>query len=220
MDDDPSKLASPVGKTTLVLSSDQAQVLTYDRETDCRNALTRGVAEYIKGLSTVHKGRALSFAQVFEDWAESDDDADYPGAVVYTTSEGIYDSSELGPTPLTEALPDGTGRYLRQYSEFAVDVKVECWFNDEVARNGIMMMLEDAFSPVDFMYGFKLALPHYFGLHATFEPLSSIYLDTPDRVNRRWIISSFTLRGNVPQVRQVGKLPPANFINQTTVSSG
>lgn len=220
MDDDPSKVAIPPGQTRLVLSSDQAQVLTYDRETDCRNALTRGMAEYINQLSTVYAGRQLAFAQVFEDWAESDDDADFPGAVVYTTSEGMYDQSELGPTPLTVQLDDGTGRYIRQYSEFSVDVKVECWFNDEVSRRGIMMMLEDAFCPVDFMYGFRLALPHYFGVHATFEPLSSVYLDTADRVNRRWIVSSFTLRGNVPQVRQVGKIPSANFINETTVETG
>ena len=218
MDDDASKVAIPIGATRLVTSPKDAQVIVWNRETDCRNALTRGIKEYFEQLSIVWtEGRQLSFAQSFSDWADAEDDADYPAFIAYTVTEGTYDASNMSPSPQTVQIPDGTKRYVRQTSEFQVPVHVDVWCNDSESRTGIIAMLEDASNPVDWMYGFRLKLPHYWGVHATFEKVSSIYLDDPDKVYRRWRIASITYNAALPEVVGIGKIADFNPTAKTNV---
>lgn len=208
MDDDASRLETPVGGTRLITvpGESQEQVLVWNRETDCRNALTRGLKEYFEQLSILWQGRELSFAQSFHDWADAEDDADYPAFIAYTVTEGTYAASNLAPSPLTVKVPDGSRRYVRQVSEFEVPVHVDVWCNDSESRMGLIAMLEDAMSPVDWMYGFVLKLPHYWGAHASYEPVSSLYLDDPEKVYRRWRIASLTFNAAVPHIIGVGKI--------------
>lgn len=194
------------GPSSLVTDPRTKQVWTLTRETDARTALTRGLAEYLSGLSIEwESGRECRLVKVLEVWSESEDPVMYPAAVIYAVDPGEYDASKL--TPETVELPDTENQCIRLSAEFSQTIVVEVWANDPQERMALVAMLEDAFDPVDWMTGFRLDLPHYHGARATFEKLTLSYEDDADEARRGWRRAIFTLQGVVPQVRAVGKLP-------------
>jgi hypothetical protein len=146
-----------------------------------------------------------------ETWADPEEFAEYPSAAVYSTAAGTYDASKLTPHPdpsLRIGQPDG--RFLIEMSEFSIQVTVELWTTDPKERSSLVAALEDAFSPVEWMYGFRLALPHYFGAHATYELLSSTYSDSAGQALERYRLASFVLQANVAALR-LKALPEAKL---------
>lgn len=200
---------APQRRTRLVELPDDRQELTGDRETDARTALTRGVKEYLEGLEiTMNRGRRSRFAKVVETWAESEDPAMYPAAVVFAVEAGEYDASRFSPK-LT--VIQGGGAALREVSELSQQVVVEVWATDPKERMALVAMLEDGFEPVDWMTGFRLELPHYFNARATFEKLMMSYDDSQESAQKRHRKAVFILAGNVTQYRRVD-VPPTGKV--------
>jgi hypothetical protein len=84
------------------------------------------------------------------------------------------------------------------------------------------MLLEDALNPVDWMYGFKLQLPHYFNQIAVFEPMKTQMLDSEDNSRKRWRPGSvfLTARASVVRTRSLPGLQPLASIEVTDGSDG
>lgn len=181
------------------------QVLTSNQETDARTALARGLKEYLEQLQwTAQGGRHIRFERVLDVWAEPEDGkAGYPCAVVQGTGPGVYDASKLSPSPSDkDRLPNGL--YLVSPCEFTQALKVEAWMVDPEERVAVVAMLEQAIiAPTSWMYGFRLSMPHYFGLVAEYEFTGLDYIDSEQDAVRRYRKAVVTLTGRVPVARVV-----------------
>lgn len=192
----------------LITKADDEQSWTDRRETDARTAILRGLSEYLSQLTYVAEGgREISFKNVFDSWAEPEDEAVYPSAVVRSDAEGKYDDSSLSITVNSKIrVPDG--RFVVSPCEYVLDIMIIMWATDPIERSDIFQMVEDAMNPVDYMYGFKLELPFYFNARAQYELMSGTYDDAPDSALQRYRRGSMSVRANVPVVRLV-ELPGA-----------
>lgn len=172
----PVIVPAPAGDTELVDDPGAPSPLTTREETDAVGAMRRGLAEYLRGVSKEISGAIVRFQEVFEEWAEPDDDnVRYPAAAVLIPEEIIYDGQAMTPSLLPEKLPDG--RFVSKISEASCELLVEVHTSSPGERQGVSMMLEEALNPVDFMYGFILYLPFYFGMRAVYALLSSTMVD-------------------------------------------
>lgn len=191
--------------TTLVTQAGFTPTYTANRETDARTALTRGLAEYISTLRIeTTDGRFVKFVQVYNTWAEPEDITYYPSAAVYASDPGNYDPSKFTPGGLVNISGD---TYLSSTSEIVFDMNIEIWATDPIERNALVAMLEDGLNPVDFMYGAKLILPHYFGEIAEIEMLSQAYVDTSEDAKRRYRKAVVVVRGRMPVTRLMTAAP-------------
>jgi hypothetical protein len=216
---DPAAPLPPPGGTQVVLLPTQGQpVFTLVRETDCRTAMTRGLQEYLQQLTIDWPdGRQERFAAVFDTWAESEDRLQYPSAAVYSVEEMTYDAGSLSPA--TETDPATNTQYTHP-SEAMLQMTVELWCQDPEQRMAVIAMLEDAFNPVEWMAGFRLILPHYHGMVATYMPPAGMtYMDTEEDAKRRYRKAVFTISGRVPQVRVLGPGVPMRNRAQLTFNA-
>lgn len=189
------------GLAVLVTDRGTGPTYTGNREVDARTALARGVKDYLTQLSISWEGgRSLQFEQVYANWAEPEDEAVYPSAFVHMPAGSIYDASNLTPKLDGQLkLPDG--RFLVKTSEMTCDLEVEVWATDSVERAALIAMLEDAFAPTLFSYGFRLLLPYYFGELAEFAMASMTYVDSEDAARQRFRKAVFTLKAGIPVIR-------------------
>ena len=179
--------------------------LTLRRETDARTAMARGLAEYMAGLSMVFaSGRKMEFKQVLEVWSEPEFKAAYPSAAVQAIGSGEYTDQSMAPGLVKL---DSEQYALRETCSYAIDFVVTVFANDPKERMGLVAMLEDAFNPVEFMFGFWLELPHYHGARATFALKDSSYVDDEDSADSRSRVAELTLSGEVPVYRVIGRPP-------------
>jgi len=191
--------------TTLITDPNTLQCWTSHRETDCRTALVRGLKEYLEQatFSDPALSQRLKLAKVLARWAEPEDTAKFPSAAVYTQEAGIYDDDDFTSEPIE--LEDDY--VIRLCSELVQPVILDVYCTDDPQRMSFAMMLEDLFEPVDWMSGFRLMLPHYFGIHAEYLKLSIDYVDNEENAQKRWRLAQFQLEARVSQVRFIGKVP-------------
>lgn len=195
----------PAGASRLVVEPTERERLTARRETDTRVAVTRGMREYLEQLSLWWGGKTLRFATVVEAWAEPEQTATYPAAIVHAVGDAHPDREQARLTPRVVVLDDGQAAGI--VAEFTSAVTVEAWATDPRERAGLAAMLEDAFAPVAWMSGFRLELPHYHGVRSTWEVTGTRYVDTAEDAQRRLRRVQVDLMVAVPQVRVYGKLP-------------
>lgn len=195
-------------RTTLVrMQPTERFRLTGTRTTDSKAAIQFGLKQYLEDLQIDFNGRLLTFKHVRQTWAEPEDDAEYPCAGIFSDEEGMYGDEDgsntklspglLGGIPL-EGIPDA---YATVPCELVQTFKVQIWTTDPKERTAICAMVEDALNPVDWMYGFKLRLPHYHGAIAHFEPLGSIYEENEEDSRRRFRKVTVRLKATVPVIR-------------------
>ncbi len=182
------------GPTRLVRTPEQPKLRrTANRECDAVTALKRGLREYLEQVHLDVYGVRVRFERVLEVWAESDEVAVYPTAVVQARDEATYDSSSFTPQldvePLEGPTVDGLRTYLVKYSELAVPLCVEIHTSSPEERSQIGML------------GFKLDLPHYFGQRVVYEPVTAQQLDSDDNARRRWRPGTVFLTGQISVVR-------------------
>lgn len=203
----PPRLAVP-GETSLVVDSEAQIVLTNREETDAIGAMRRGLAEYLATVSKDVAGARVQLHDVFEEWATSEDDnVRYPSAAVLLANGNvIYDAHSLSPT-INGQLPDG--RTVVKVSEAATDFVVEVHCSTPGERLAMAMLLEEALNPVDWMYGFRLDLPHYFGQRATFALASADLNDDETSARHGLRALRARLSGQVSVVRP-RRLAPAS----------
>lgn len=157
------------GDTQLVTDSDAPMVRTDREETDAVGAMRRGLKEYLSQVSKDVAGAKVHFEDVLEEWAEPEDQAvAYPAAAVLIPDGLVtFDQTSFAPSILADdRLP--SGRYVIKLSEATTTLVIETYCSTPGERLGVSMLLEEALNPVDWMYGFHLDLPHYFGQRASF----------------------------------------------------
>lgn len=214
-------VSDPVARTCLVEEPSDAQVLTANRETDARTALKRGLAEYIGSLGpfTHPAGRTVEILESFDTWAEQEDKRQYPSAIVYSKTEGTYDASSFSPIVSPNCKVDDF-TFVVKYSELEIDLTLDVVCTDPEERVAVAMQLEDALNPVLWRYGFILKLPHYHGIHGSYELLDNMMPDDEEKAFARNRHLVFTLRGHVPVVR-LQTITPLNDIRvQVVVNDG
>lgn len=232
----PEELASPPvlvppppGLTRLITSPSEGRpTYTANRECDAVTALKRGLREYLEQVYLDVLGVRVLFQRVLEVWAESDEVASYPAAVVMARDEAEYDAAGFTPsldvTPIVVRPEDPASQktYLVKYSEVTAPLVIEMHCTSAEERVQCSMLLEDALNPVDWMYGFKLQLPHYFNQVAVFEPMKTQQLDSEDNARRRWRPGTVFLSGqlSVLRARSLPGLQPQASIEVTDGSTG
>jgi len=213
----PVLVPPPLGRTTLITRpSDVRSTYTANRECDAVTAVKRGLREYLEQVYLDVLGVRVRFERVTEVWSEPEQTAKYPGAAIMARDEAEYDAASLTPTLDTtpvQSLPgDSPERktYLVRYSEATIPLVVELHTSNPEERIQCSMLLEDALNPVDWMYGFKLQLPHYFNQIAVYEPMRTQMLDSEDNARRRWRPGSvfLTARASVIRSRALPGLRP------------
>lgn len=185
----------PRTPTTLVTTPDTPIQLTAYRETDVHTAMARGLAEYLAQQTIEIGGRKLQLT-TYTTWAEPENQVSYPAAVVGAEA-GSYDR---GFTPSLAAQLTKTSS-LVAFTEFTQDLNLEVWATDPKERSYLTAMVEEALNPVDWMYGMRLILPFYHGTSATYELLSSQYVDSSDDAMAKYRRAQFTIKGNVTAYR-------------------
>lgn len=193
----------PPGKTRLITKPvGDPHVDGGVQEADVRLALTRGLAEYMEQLSYAPLGgRPLRFKAVHEEWAEPEENAAYPAASITLAGAGTYEPRSLTPVlNPKQRLPPPDGRYLVIPAEYSASISVEVWATDPEERSGLIQMLEIAFNPVHWRYGFVLELPHYFNVRATYTLQEMSIPDDSEDALRRYRRVVFTLRAQAPLI--------------------
>lgn len=207
----------PPSRSCLVDKATTTQTFTRVRETDTLTAVKRGLAEYIGVLSfVVPSGRQVTLQRSLYDWADHEEKAVYPSAIVYSTSDGNYDASRFTPG-VSNGCKTEDGAYLIELAEYTVPLLLEVHANDPEERIALAMMLEDALNPVTWMYGFKLVLPHYHGLFAKYELLTKKFPDDRQSVISRNRLIQKQLQATVAYVRCDDSIPTLNEVRTTVV---
>lgn len=209
------------GSTSLILDPETGPVYTANRETDSRTAVMRGMAEYLETMSYSQEGVPYSFQKVFQNWAEPEDISIFPSAAVYALEEGKYDSSKFSPVvDPSMQLPEPDGRYVTMPTELMQEFIVEIWANPPNARGVLVQMLEDASNPVDWMYGFRLALPHYYGAIATYELLGVSYEDNELAAQQRFRKAALRYSAVMPVIQLLDRPKLRDLDLRQTVTEG
>jgi hypothetical protein len=205
---DPNEAPPPPGGTVLITSPEAplpGPEFTLVRETDARTAMTRGLQEYIEQLSIDWDGgRSERFKHVTDTWAEAEERLAFPSAAVYSMDTMSYGGDEESPMTPTTRTDGATNTQYILPNECVLQITVELWCQDPGQRMAVVGMLEDAFNPVEWLYGFRLYLPHYHGQIAEFNVLGMSYLDSEEDAKRRYRKAVFVLTGRVPLVRVLG----------------
>ncbi len=211
-----------LGKIGTKLVTDRAQptVFTTHQETDSRVALSRAVAEYLAPMEVRDLARPVRFETVVYEWAVQDIKATYPALGVYATGAQEYDANGFTPSigisrPI--ALPQDD--YLIHTSNLTVRLTVQVYASDPEERMALVAGLERACSPVRFMSGFRLDMPHYFGARAEFLKKSLTYEDSAEDSQRRWRRATVILEARGP-VYRVEKIRRATIKPDVQVSQG
>lgn len=198
----------PAGRTRLLTSPSEIERPTAVQKTDARRALTVGLAEYLEQLEFhAEGGRRMRFEGVHSEWAEPEEQARYPSAVVVPAGAGTYAPRSLTPSlNPQERLPAPDGRYLVAVADYEQLLNIEVWANGVEERSQLVAMLEQALFPVFFRSGFVLELPHYFNARGTYLPKSVAMQDSEDNALRRYRIAVVTVAATVPLIRLFGFL--------------
>jgi len=203
---------SPGATELITIANAKPPKLTGIRKCDAVTALKRGLKEYLEQIYLDVEGVRVRFEQVFESWAEPETASVFPSAAIMAVDEAVFDYSAftpvLDPTRIV-ALNDGpnnTRAYLVKYAEVTVRLAVETYCSSPAERSHVLMMLEDALNPVDWMYGFKLDVPHYFNQRVVYEPMTAQMVDSSGEAGRRWRPGTVFLSGQISLMR-VRSLP-------------
>lgn len=184
--------------TRLVLDPNELRQPTQECSTDSTTALTRGLAEYVASL--VGPGGERLFQKCFDAWPRPEDDASYPSFVAYTNdNDGDYEAATLAASVSPTRYPNG--QYEVSSSALVVDIKCEVHATDPEERQQLCSLLELAFGPVEWMHGFRLALPHYFSQRATYMPSRITYQGAEAEALQSYVNARLIVRGVVPVTR-------------------
>lgn len=197
----------------LVTDPDRKPVLTVRQACSASRALCRGLAQYLARLqqTTVAGGRVQLIQAVFDTMPEEQDLVQYQRGVlgaVLPRQPGALDASSLTPQAPVEVkgpVKDTLGRYpqVQAIAELNQVLGVEIWGTEASDQDAFALMLEQALNPVDWMYGLRLSLPFYFGLHATYEPRTTFDLTTSEEAKQRIRRVQMEVMASVKMMRQV-----------------
>lgn len=161
------------------------------------------LAEYLKTVTFPIDGQThFKFAAVKAMKADPEDLAEYPsvgiypeGDIQYGTEDGVLDK---------QVIHDQEGEFaLLLAGDLRMELTLHVWTNDEGVREQCLTCLEDALNPVEWMFGFMLDMPHYYGQRAEYQLLSVAYEDISADNERRYKKLNARVRATCPYVRGV-----------------
>ena len=173
------------GDSILVTEPTAEFKLTARHESDVHTAIIRGLAGYLASLTSAVNGRVIAFSHIETDWADHDVRGyPPPTACVHSEADGKYDD-DIGMTiGRPEVVDDRDAQRvlaIHTTSWYELDsLTVDVWCSDKVQRAGVRRMLEDAFSPVHWMAGFRLVLPRYHNAQVSFYCDKGKFMDSPE----------------------------------------
>ena len=196
----------PAGRTKLITKPNTPEgPFTANQETDVDGAVRRALAEYLEQVEYEVAGRRYYFRRVYEEWAEPEEKAAHPTAVILPGGTGSYAAKSLTPTlDMRERLPPPDNRYLVVPAEWTQEVIVEVWGNDPEERMALSAMVERALNPVFWKFGFVLEMPHYFNARAVYSLRTKTLQMTEENSLRRFRIAAFVLQAIAPLVTLYG----------------
>jgi hypothetical protein len=223
----PTATLSPHQPVVLFTSARQRPPpLTANQATDAHTGLTRGLAQYLRTLSTgsFADGRDIRLIDVAETWSEPEKEACYPCGCIYAPEIGHYDASRLSPEAvLKEAVPAPDGRFIIKTAEFTQDLVGELWCTDNKQRMAVAAMVETGLTASNFMYGVKLLLPHYFNSVGIYELKDMGYIDSAELAKERIRKIHFVVSGQISVLRLAeipGAKPRATATTSTSQTLG
>jgi hypothetical protein len=156
---------------------------------DCRTALARGLAEYLSTAAVNFGQRDLTFVSWVIQWGAANEPAKLPALCVV----GSQDMQTEDPNfvPIVHHLGDGV--CLRETDSVSQDFDVMLWTTDPVSRMGLTAAVEDMLSPTDWMSGFRLKLPYYFGMEAAYLCGSMRHDDASETVASSRYVATFSV---------------------------
>lgn len=200
----PAMLPEPGATRLITERSDQARY-TGRRDCDALRALCRGLAEYAGGLSLDVGGVLYSFRSVHDVWPEAEDVSAFPALVVYVP-EPSCEYESRGTTPIvgwpSSKFDLPAGEHLVATSQLSADLRLEAWGQSPSERSAMVMALEDGLSPVEWMFGVRLELPHYHNVRADYELVRGGYVDSEADAVQRVRRAVFTLKASIPVIRR------------------
>lgn len=204
-------------RCALITAEDQRQTLTEVCTVDAHTALVRGLADYVRSLGHDFNGATYKFETIAEDWPDQEEDALYPSACVSESDQG-------GEYALEPISPSSEGFEIEHaHVELIVvgglklAVRIETITTSREERIGVMKLLEDAANPVRWMGGFRLALPIYHGVHATYDLRALQYQDGPDDTARGYRRVVAVYEASLPVIRAFPMVPPIRLGAASTV---
>lgn len=177
-----------------------ARTLNTDRcETSAARAPIRALAEYLGEVEFAESVNGSSRLAVISDGkADPESLADYPAAAIYVDGPIRY-VEDGSVEPVTGSAVEGGQLILM--GEVQASVLVHVWTNEDEHRETVLRALEDAFSPVEWMSGFELEMPHYYNCVATYQLMEITFEDSPDDVQRRYRKVTLQLMVRSPYAR-------------------
>ncbi|TXH58684.1 MAG: hypothetical protein E6Q97_01450 [Desulfurellales bacterium] len=151
----------------LIRDRSAVAALTEQRECSAARAPIRALVNYLKDLtSPLADGRNIRFAQVTEQKAEPEVESAYPSAAVFTDGSIAYSEDSYLDLYADESMRLAPDKVLVLAAELMQTATVHVWAEEEAHRDQLLVMLEDAFDPVEWMPGFMLEMPHYHNARA------------------------------------------------------
>lgn len=200
-------MTQPVARSSLVTRRDAPRVWTMRCEGDTRHALIVGLADYIEDTVQAQTGgKPLKLQSVSRGWADGQKANKMPSAVVYTVGAGSY-GTDANDAPMggvgfrpTDRIGD-SHVYVRTPVEFVQSLTVELWCAHEAERRVLAKAMEDALvAPVEWMYGARIALPHYHGAFGTYALVDKTMPDDEESAQANKRLVEFTVQGRVPVI--------------------
>lgn len=181
---DPDQTPDP-GDAILVTDPTATYAMTARQESDVHSAIVRGLAGYLSGLTYAVAGRVIMLTHIETNWADHDVSGyQPPTACVHSEEEGAY-SDDVGMTIGAPEIVDerNAQRVLAVHTTSWYELSsltVDVWCSDKIQRAGVRRMLEDAFSPVHWMAGFRLVLPRYHSAQMTYYCDKAKFVDSSE----------------------------------------
>lgn len=179
----------------------------YSADLDEALALGQAFVDHLSELQYDH-ARRLKKDAVFACWSDPDQNAEYPSIAVMMPDEGIYDQSELVPSPLEEystaSAGNGSGMVLWQDCEWVCTVNLVIICTDPIQRALVVRSVREALQDKDGgHYGAWLPLKRYFGgvFKAVVSPRSVRYEDTGEDAKTRKRKATISVNCRFPVVR-------------------
>jgi len=187
------------GEAVLVERPDEAQVLTERVELDAHTALFRGLAEYLGSRTMTIGKNEVRFAAAFYDMAEPDDRKLSPSFNLYGTARGEYEAGSTTPQ-IVKTPVNGILRFVTP-AEYVQSIGIQIFATTPHERGNAAALVEQSLFPVDWMAGFRLRLPYYFGAYADYQVSSNEFIDTEEAATKHDRQAAFIVTGRLLVLR-------------------
>lgn len=175
-------------------------VYTANRECSCIRAPVVALASYIEELAAAQSdAQYTQLRSVIPFKSEPENQADYPSACVFPDGDAEYEEEPLGQYTDEEMIVGDTALIFT--GELSQMLTVHLWANEEAQRDLFLMMLEDGLFPVEWMPGFHLDMPNYYGARATYLPRQVTVEDSDQDNIRRYRKLIWRVQVRSPRLR-------------------